>query len=151
MPFHAVPGRSYTICPLQRFSAMSQQQPTVEEELAALEAACKDAIRNISDARTVREVVQLEDIDVPHHLRAIAHSKVPALGRLRKLKDNRVEEIVKHQLHTINVERNELVASREFDRIKAGDWYVLRSNYPELYAKSLREATFILERKRQRK
>jgi hypothetical protein len=105
----------------------------------------------ISDARTVREVTQLEDIDVPHHLRAIVHSKVPALGRLRKLKDNRVEEIVKHQLHTINVERNELVASREFDRIKAGDWYVLRSNYPDLYAKSLREATFILERKRQRK
>jgi hypothetical protein len=130
---------------------MSQQQPTVEEELAALEAACKDTIRSINDARTVREVVQLEDIDVPHHLRAIVHSKVPALGRLRKLKDNRVEEIVKHQLHTINVERNELVASREFDRIKAGDWYVLRSNYPELYAKSLREATFILERKRQRK
>ena len=49
------------------------------------------------------------------------------------------------------VERNELVASREFDRIKAGDWYVLRANYPELYAKSLREANLILERKRQRK
>ncbi|MGQ0523700.1 MAG: hypothetical protein ACT4P8_08590 [Betaproteobacteria bacterium] len=130
---------------------MSQQQPTVEEELAALEAACKDTIRSINDARTVREVVQLEDIDVPHHLRAIVHSKVPALGRLRKLKDNRVEEIVKHQLYAINVEGNELVASREFDRIKAVDWYVLRSNYPELYTKSLREATFILERKRKRK
>jgi hypothetical protein len=43
------------------------------------------------------------------------------------------------------------VASREFDRIKAGDWYVLRANYPDLYGKSLREATLILERKRKRK
>ena len=127
------------------------EEKSIEEELAGLEAACKKAMLAISDARTVREVTQLEDIEVPHHLRAIVHSKVPALGRLRKLKDNRVEEIVKHQLHTITVERNELVASREFDRIKAGDWYVLRSNYPDLYAKSLREATFILERKRQRK
>jgi len=127
------------------------EEKSIEEELAGLEAECKKAMLAICDARTVREVTQLEDIEVPHHLRAIAHSKVPAIGRLRKLKDNRVEEIVKHQLHTITVERNELVASREFDRIKAGDWYVLRSNYPDLYAKSLREATFILERKRQRK
>jgi hypothetical protein len=127
------------------------EEKSIEEELAGLEAECKKAMLAISDARTVREVTQLEDIEVPHHLRAIAHSKVPAISRLRKLKDNRVEEIVKHQLHTITVERNELVASREFDRIKAGDWYVLRSNYPDLYAKSLREATFILERKRQRK
>jgi hypothetical protein len=130
---------------------MSQEKLTVEEEIAQLDEACKKAMRDISDARSVREVAQLEDVEVPHHLRAIVHSKVPALGRLRKLRDNRVEEIVQHQLHTIRIERNEIVASREFDRIKAGDWYVLRSNYPELYAKSLREGTLILERKRQRK
>ena len=130
---------------------MAQEKLSIEEELAALEAACQKAIRAISDARSVREVSSLEEVEVPHHLRAMAHSKVPALGRLRRLKDNRVEEIVHNQLHAIRFERNELVASREFDRIKAGDWYVLRANYPELYAKSLREANLILERKRQRK
>lgn len=130
---------------------MPEPKLTIEEEIAQLEEACKKAMRAISDARSVREVAQLEDVEVPQHLRAMVHAKVPGLGRLRKLKDNRIEEIVKHQLHTLTIERNELVASREFDRIKAGDWYVLRANYPDLYAKSLREATFILERKRQRK
>jgi hypothetical protein len=130
---------------------MSEEKLTVEQELAAVDAACQEAIRDINDARTVREVTALEDVEVPHHLRAIAHSKVPALGRLRRLRDNRVEEIVQNQLHALRVERNELVASREFDRVKAGDWYVLRSNYPDLYIKALREANLILERKRQRK
>ena len=101
---------------------MAQEKLSIEEELAALEAACQKAIRAISDARSVREVSSLEEVEVPHHLRAMAHSKVPALGRLRRLKDNRVEEIVPNQLHAIRIERNELVASREFDRIKAGDW-----------------------------
>ncbi|MCI3952823.1 MAG: hypothetical protein K0R53_2321 [Burkholderiales bacterium] len=130
---------------------MSEEKLPTEEELAALDAACQKAMRSIADARTVREVTALDDVEVPHHLRAIAYSKVPALGRLRRLRDNRVEEIVQHQLHSLRVQGNDLVASREFDRIKASDWYVLRSNYPELYVRSLREANLILERKRQRK
>jgi hypothetical protein len=130
---------------------MSEEKLPTEEELTALDAACQKAMRSIADARTVREVTALDDVEVPHHLRAIAYSKVPALGRLRRLRDNRVEEIVQHQLHSLRVQGNDLVASREFDRIKASDWYVLRSNYPELYVRSLREANLILERKRQRK
>jgi hypothetical protein len=130
---------------------MAHDESPMAEELAKLEAECQKAMRAIEDARNVREVAALEDVDVPHHLRAIAHSKVPALGRLRRLRDNRVEEIVKNQLDAMRAEPNELVASREFDRIKAGDWYVLRANYPDLYGKSLREATLILERKRKRK
>jgi len=128
-----------------------EDESLIAEALAKLEAECQKAVRAIADARNVREVGALEDVDVPHHLRGIAHSKVPALGRLRRLRDNRVEEIVKHQLDALRAEPNELVASREFDRIKAGDWYVLRANYPDLYGKSLREATLILERKRKRK
>ena len=126
-------------------------EATVAEELARLEAECHKAVLAIADARCVREVAALEDPDVSHHLRGIAHSKVPALGRLRRLRDNRIEEIVKNQLSMLRTEHNELVASREFDRIKAGDWYVLRANYPDLYGKSVREATLILERKRQQR
>jgi hypothetical protein len=125
-------------------------EATIAEELAKLDAECHKAVLAIADARCVREVAALEDPEVPHHLIALAHSKVPALGRLRRLRDNRVEEIVKNQLNAIRAEYNELVASREFDRIKAGDWYVLRANYPDLYAKSMREATLIFERKRKR-
>lgn len=123
----------------------------IAEELAKLEAECQKTAKAIADARSVREVTAVDDVDVPHHLRAIAHSKVPSLGRLRRMKDMRIEEIVRNQLSAIQLERNELVASREFDRIKAGDWYILRASYPDLYVKSLREATLILERKRQRK
>ena len=39
----------------------------------------------------------------------------------------------------------------EKDRIKAGDWHVLRSYYPDLYAKAFREANLIIERKRKTK
>lgn len=125
--------------------------PSVDEELAALNEACEKLMRSIADARSVREVAAFEEVEIPNHLRAVAYAKLPSLGRVRRLKDNRVEEIVQHQLHTLRVERNEIVASREFDRIKAGDWYVLRTDYPELYAKALREGNLILERKRQRK
>ena len=130
---------------------MPEEKPSVDQELAALNEACEKLMRSIADARSVREVAAFEEVEIPNHLRAVAYAKLPSLGRVRRLKDNRVEEIVQHQLHTLRVERNEIVASREFDRIKAGDWYVLRSDYPELYAKALREGNLILERKRQRK
>ena len=120
------------------------------EELAKLEGACHKTAQAIAEARGGREVVALDDVEVPPHLQAIAYARVPSLGGLRRRRDMRVEEIVKHQLSGIELERSDLVASREFDRIKAGDWYVLRANYPELYAKSLREGNLILERKRKR-
>ena len=88
---------------------------------------------------------------MPHHLAAIAQSKVHSLRRLTKLRDLRVEEIVNEQLAYLRQERTEIVAQREFDRWKAGDWHVLRANYPEIYAKAFREATLILERKRPKK
>ena len=120
------------------------------EEIAKLEDLCQKTAQAITSARSVREAVALADVDVPHHLRAFARVKVPSLGRLARQTDLRVEEIVKDQLSSLTFERSDIVASREFDRIKAVDWHVLRVNYPELYAKALREANLILERKRKR-
>ena len=120
------------------------------EEIAKLEDLCQKTAQAIASARSVREAVALADVEVPHHLRAIARVKVPSLGRLARQTDLRVEEIVKDQLSSLTFERSDIVASREFDRIKAVDWHVLRVNYPELYAKALREANLILERKRKR-
>jgi hypothetical protein len=67
-----------------------------------------------------------------------------------RVRDLRVEEIVKDQLEWLSRERSETVASREFDRMKATDWPMLQANYPDLYWKVLREANLILERKRKR-
>ena len=120
------------------------------EEIAKLEDLCQKTAQAITSARSVREAVALADVEVPHHLRAIARVKVPSLGRLARQRDLRVEEIVKDQLSSLTFERSDIVASREFDRIKAVDWHVLRVNYPDLYAKALREANLILERKRKR-
>ena len=105
----------------------------------------------ISNARTIRETVEAAEIEVPHHLLAIARSKVPSLGRLVRTRDLKVEDIVRDQLASLRAEYSEIVASREFDRIKAADWAVLRSYYPDLYAKSFREANLILDRKRKTK
>lgn len=126
------------------------ENASIAEDLAKLDAECHKVAKAIADARTVREVAAVEDVEVPHHLQEIAHARVPTLGRLRRLRDMRVEDIVRNQLSTLQLERNELVATREFERIKAADWYVLRTDYPDLYSKSLREANIILERKRKR-
>jgi hypothetical protein len=130
--------------------AHEPESPKLAEELAKLEDECRKAALGIADARSVRETVALAEVDVPHHLREIARLRVPTLQRMGRLRDKRVEEVVKNQLSSIMLEQNELVASREFDRIKAVDWHVLRAEYPDLYGKALREANLILERKRKR-
>ena len=124
---------------------------TLEEELAKLEEDCRKVTLAISNARTVRETVEAAEIEVPHHLIALARTKVPSLGRLVRTRDLRVEDIVRDQLASLRAEYSEIVATREFDRIKASDWHVLRSYYPDLYAKSFREANLILDRKRKTK
>ena len=131
---------------------MGKPEPlTLEQELAKLEEDCRKVTLAISNARTIRETVEAAVIEVPHHLQSIARSKVPALGRIAKSRDLKVEDIVREQLMMLTQEYSEIVASREFDRIKAGDWHVLRSNYPELYAKAFREANLIIERKKKTK
>jgi hypothetical protein len=120
-------------------------------ELAKLEAQCQSASREIATARNVAEAYKLADISVPSHLKPFVRHSVPTLGRLPRALDKRVDEIVRDQLDGLRRERAEMVASREFDRIKALDWHVLRSHYPDLYNKSMREANLILERKRNAK
>ena len=128
---------------------MAKPEPlTLEQELAKLEEECRKVTLAISNARTIRETVEVSELEVPHHLQAIARSKVPSLGRLARATEMKVEDIVRAQLSTLAQEYSEMVAQRDFDRMKASDWQVLRSNYPDLYAKSFREANLILERKR---
>ena len=128
---------------------MAKPEPlTLEQELAKLEEECRKVTLAISNARTIRETVEVSELEVPHHLQAIARSKVPSLGRLARVCEMKVEDIVREQLSGLAQEYSEMVAQRDLDRMKASDWQVLRSNYPDLYAKSFREANLILERKR---
>ena len=121
---------------------------TIEEELAALEEACGQALREMSSSRSVRETMQLAEVTVPHHLQSIAKGKVHSLGRLPRARDMRIEEVVKAQLAALAIERSEPAASREFDRLKATDWSLIRSEFSDLYNKSIREGNLIIERKR---
>ena len=130
--------------------ATKPEPPTLEEELAKLEDACRKVAMAMTSSRSVRETVELAEMEIPHHLQAIAHIKVPSLRRLARLRDLRVEGIVKEQLSSLSHEYSEFVVSRELDRLKAGDWHILRANYPEIYAKAFRESNLILERKRKR-
>ena len=131
---------------------MSKPEPlTLEQELEKLEEDCRKVTLAISNARTIRETVEASELEVPHHLQAIARSKVPSLGRLARVCEMKVEDIVREQLSTLTQEYSEMVAQRDFDRMKAGDWSILRSTYPDLYAKSFREANLILERKRKKR
>ncbi len=130
---------------------MAKPELTLEQELEKLEEDCRKVTLAISNARTIRETVEASEIEVPHHLQAIARSKVPSLGRLARVCEMKVEDIVREQLMSLTNQHSEIVAGREFDRIKAGDWHVLRSNYPDLYAKAFREGNLIMERKRKMK
>lgn len=128
----------------------NDEPSSLAEEISKLEKVCQRAVADLSGSRNVRETLELADVTVPHHLRTIADAKVPALRRLLRRRDLRVEEVVKDQLEWLSRERNEMVASREFDRLKATDWPMLRDNYPDLYWSALREAKLILERKSKR-
>lgn len=123
----------------------------LDEELAKLEETCRVAGQAISSARSVREAVQAAEVEVPHHVKAIARVKVPSLGRLARTRDMRIEEIVKDQLQSLRIEHSDFVASRSLDRWKATDWTYVRSDNPDLYAKALREANLIIEQKRKNK
>lgn len=122
--------------------------PTIEEELAALEEECSQALREMSSSRSVRETIELAEVTVPHHLQNVAKGKVHSLGRMARARDMRIEEVVKAQLAALALERSEPTASREFERIKATDWSLIRSGYSDLYNKAVREGTLIIERKR---
>jgi hypothetical protein len=126
------------------------ESSSLAEELAKLEKACQTATQDLSSSRNVRETLAIADVDVPRHLRTIAKVKVPALQRLLRRRDSRVEEVVKEQLNWLSREPNEYSASREFDRMKATDWSMLKAEYPDLYWKTLREANLIFDRKRKR-
>jgi cobyrinic acid a,c-diamide synthase len=120
----------------------------LDEELAHLEHVCQRAAQALSSSRNVRETISLAEVDVPHHLKAVAALKVPTLGRLARARDMRVEEVVREQLEALSREYSEVVATRELDRLKGVDWSLLRANYPDIYAKALRQANLIIERKR---
>jgi hypothetical protein len=126
-------------------------ESALEEELAKFEQTCKQAAQALASSRSVREAYEAGEVDVPHHLRAIVRVKVPTYGRLARARDRRIEEIVKDQLSSLQIAHSDFAASRDFDRIKAIDWYVLRANYPDLYSKSVKEANLIIERKKKTK
>lgn len=126
-------------------------ESAMAEELAKLEDTCQKAAQALATSRSVREAVQAVEVDVPHHLRAVVRVKVPSYQRLARARDRRVEELVRDQLDSLQREHSDFAATREFDRLKALDWYVLRANYPEIYTKALREAALIIERKKKTK
>lgn len=121
---------------------------SIEKDLVKLEDACSQAGRGMSSSHSVRETMELAEVSVPHHLQSIARERVHSLSRLPRVRDMRVEEVVKNQLSSLTMERSESTASREYDRIKASDWSYLRSGYPDLYNKAVREGALIIERKR---
>ena len=119
----------------------------VEVELAALEAVCAQALREISTSRTVRETLALAEISVPHHLKSFVQGKVHSLSRLPRVRDMRLDEVVTNQLNSILHERSESTAIREYDRLRGTDWTYLRGAYHELYTKAMRESGLIIARK----
>jgi len=129
----------------------SDQPQSLDGDLARLDEACRVAAQAISNARSIREAIEAAEVEVPHHLQAIARGRVPTLGRLARVRDLRVEDIVREQLSSLQIEHSDFVAARELDRWKAADWAMLRTGYPDLYAKTLREANLIIERKRKSK
>jgi len=113
--------------------------------LKAFEATCESATRAVRQAGTMRDAMQASDVTAPHALQGMART-LPGYRRVLKALANRLDELLATQLETASRIRDFSNLERELDRLKVHDWYVLRSEYPELYSKGVANATQLLRR-----
>jgi hypothetical protein len=115
------------------------------EQLKAFEAVCENAGRAVRQAGTMREAMEASQVTEPTALQGIGRL-LPGYRRLIKALDNRLDELLGNQLEAASRIRDRNDLDRELDRLKVREWYVLRSEYPELYSKGVAHAAQLVRR-----
>lgn len=124
---------------------MQSTGSTDPETLKAFEAVCENATRAVRQAGTMREAMEASEVTEPAPLKGIGRL-LPGHGRLRKALANRLDDLLAIQLEAASRIRDRNDLERELDRLKVREWYVLRSEYPELYSKGIAHAAQLVRR-----
>ena len=124
---------------------MKSSGSTNHEALKAFEAVCENAARTVRQAGTMREAMEASQVTEPTALQGIGRL-MPGYRRLLKALDNRLDELLANQLEVASRIREWNSLEREIDRLKVHEWYVLRSEYPELYSKGIAHAAQLMRR-----
>jgi hypothetical protein len=115
------------------------------EALKAFEAVCESAARAVRQAGSMRDAMQASEVTEPHTLQGVGRL-LPGYRRLHKALANRLEELLMTQLEVAGRIREPYGLDRELDQLKVREWYVLRTDYPELYTKGVAHATQLVRR-----
>ena len=76
---------------------------------------------------------------MPHTLAGVGRL-LPGYRRLQKSLANRLDELLTTQLEVASRIREPYNLDRELSQLKVREWYVLRTDYPELYTKGVAHA-----------
>lgn len=115
------------------------------ETLKAFEAACESASRSVRQAGSMRDALEASAVTEPHALQGIGRM-LPGYRRVLRALANRLDELLVSQLEVASRIREPYNLERELDRLKVHEWYVLRTDYPELYSKGIAEAAQLRRR-----
>ncbi len=127
---------------------MQASERASPEALKAFEAVCESAARAVRQAGSMRDAMQASEVTEPHSLQGVGRL-LPGFRRLHKALANRLEELLMSQLEVAGRIREPYGLDRELDQLKVREWYVLRTDYPELYTKGVAHATQLVRRMQQ--
>jgi len=124
---------------------MQASGSTNPEALKAFEAVCENAARAVRQAGSMRDAMEASQVSEPAPIKGIGRL-MPGYRRLLKALGNRFDELLATQLEAASRVRELNDLEREIDRLKVHEWYVLRSEYPELYSKGIAQAAQLVRR-----
>lgn len=124
---------------------MQESDRASPDALKAFEAVCETAARAVRQAGTMRDAIQASEVTEPHSLQGVGRL-LPGYRRLHKSLANRLEELLMSQLEVAGRIRERYGLDRELDQLKVREWYVLRTDYPELYSKGIAHSAQLVRR-----
>jgi len=124
---------------------MQASGSTNTEELKKFEQVCENAARAVRQAGSMRDAMEASQVSEPAPLKGIGRL-LPGYRRLVKALGSRFDELLAMQLEAASRIRELNHLEREIDHLKVHEWYVMRSEYPELYSKGIAHSAQLVRR-----
>jgi hypothetical protein len=125
---------------------MSSDSEKILAALKAFEEVCGKASREVRQLTSMRQAMDAARVKLPGELRGAGPGPLIGFRRLARTLSNRLDDLLRQQLEDAARIRDHWLLERELDRLKTREWYVLRTEYPELYTKAMKESSLLLRR-----
>lgn len=125
---------------------MSSDSEKILAALKAFEDVCGKASREVRSLTSMRQAMDAAKVKLPGELRGAGPGPLMGYRRLARTLANRLDDLLRLQLEDASRIHDHYLLEREIDRLKSREWYALRSEYPELYTKALKESSALLRR-----